>query len=111
MRHFYCHPRLSTCSTILRAIKIDCPNITYTSLISGKLYDFKIIDTKNELFVKPFIAIGELHKGQMYDLDFDYLFIEAVKYGAKPTYKKFTGYSSGIAVIGEHIVSILRSEE
>lgn len=32
--------------------------------------------------------------------------LRAIKYNAKPTYKKFTGYSPGIAVICDHIVGI-----
>ena len=60
----------------------------------------------NELLVKSLISTGELRKGQKYDLDFDHQFIATEKYDAKPTYKKFTGYSPGIAVIGDHIVGI-----
>ena len=33
-------------------------------------------------------------------------FIETEKYDAKMTYKKFTGYSPGVAVIGDLIVGI-----
>ena len=32
-------------------------------------------------------------------IDFDHQFIETEKYDAKPTYKKFLGYSPGVAVI------------
>ena len=46
----------------------------------------------------------------MYDVDFDHQFIETEKYGAKPTYKKFFGYRSGVAVIGDLIVSIENSD-
>lgn len=109
MRHLSSHPRLSTCSadTILRAIKeLTVSNITYTSPVSGKSYDFNTADKMNELLIKSLISTGELVNGQMYDLDFDHQFIETEKYDAKPTYKKFTGYSPGIAVIGDHIVGI-----
>ena len=44
--------------------------------------------------------------GASYDLDFDHQFIETEKYDAKMTYKKFTGYSPGVAVIGDLIVGI-----
>ena len=50
-------------------------------------------------------AISELAV-ESYDLDFDHQFIETEKYDAKMTYKKFTGYSPGVAVIGELIVGI-----
>lgn len=60
----------------------------------------------NELLVKALISTGELNEGQKYDFDFDHQFIETGKYDAKPTYKKFTGYSPGVAVIGDHIVGI-----
>ena len=39
-------------------------------------------------------------------MDFDHQFIETEKYDAKMTYKKFTGYSPGVAVIGDLIVGI-----
>ena len=109
MRHLSSHPRIRTCSadTILRAIKeLTVSNITYTSPVSGKSYDFNTSDKMNELPVKSLISTGELRKGQRYDLDFDHRFIATEKNDAKPTYKKFTGYSPGIAVIGDHIVGI-----
>lgn len=109
MRHLSCHPRLRTCSadTILRAMtELSVRNTTYTSPVSGKSYDFNTADTMNELLVKSLVSTGVLRKGQAYDLDFDHQFIETGKYDAKPTYKKFTGYSPGVAVIGDHIVGI-----
>ncbi len=109
MRHLSCHPKLSTCSadTILRAIKeLTISNTTYTSPLSAKSYDFNTADKMNELLVKSLISTGELCIGQEYDLDFDHQFIETGKYDAKPTYKKFTGYSPGVAVIGDYIVGI-----
>ena len=60
----------------------------------------------NELLVESLISTGGLCKGQEYDFDFDHQFIETGKYDAKPTYKKFTGYSPGVAVIGDYIVGI-----
>lgn len=39
-------------------------------------------------------------------MDFNHQFIETEKYDAKRTYKKFTEYSLGVAVIGDHIVGI-----
>ena len=49
--------------------------------------------------------------GESYDLDFDHQFIETEKYDAKMTYKKFTGYSPGVAVIGDLIVGIRLSTQ
>ena len=109
MRHLFSHPRIRTCSadTILRAIKeLTVPNITYTSHVSGKSYDFNTANKMNDLLVRSLISTGELRNVQKYDLDFDHQFIATEKYDAKPTYKKFTGYSPGIAVIGDHIVGI-----
>ena len=53
-----------------------------------------------------FMNTGQLVAGASYDLDFDHQFIETEKYDAKMTYKKFTGYSPGVAVIGDLIVGI-----
>ena len=109
MPHLSLHPKLKTCSadTILRAIKeLTTDNITYSSPDSGKSYDFNTADNMTELLVKSLIATGELCQEQGYDLDFAHQFIETEKYDAKRTYKKFTGYSPGVAVIGDHIVGI-----
>ena len=86
MYHLSLHPTLRTCSadTILRAIKeLTQDNISYT---------------------------GQLKEGEGYDVDFDHQFIEAEKYDAKPTYKKFLGYRPGVAVIGDLIVGIENSD-
>ena len=55
-------------------------------------------------------ASGQLKEGEMYDVDFDHQFIETEKYEAKPTYKKFSGYRPGVAVIGDLIVGIENSD-
>ena len=55
---------------------------------------------------KSQLATGQLKSGQEYDFDFDHQFIETEKYDAKPTYKKFLGYSPGVAVINDMIVGI-----
>ena len=55
-------------------------------------------------------ASGQLKDGEMYDVDFDHQFIETEKYDAKPTYKKFSGYRPGVAVIGDLIVGIENSD-
>ena len=57
------------------------------------------------------INTGQLVAGESYDLDFDHQFIETEKYDAKMTYKKFTGYSPGVAVIGDLIVGIRLSTQ
>ena len=85
--------------TVLRAIKeLTVNNITYTSE-SGKSYDFNTADPMNKLLVKSLMATEELRRGQSYYLDFDHQFIETEKYDTKRTYKKFIGYSLGVAVI------------
>ena len=56
--------------------------------------------------MKILVSTDQLLAGKSYDLDFDHQFIETEKYDAKMTYKKFTGYSPGVAVIGDLIVGI-----
>ena len=108
MPHLSLHPTLRTCSsdTILRGIsELSCANTTYTS-DTGKVYDFNTATKLNSLLVKVLLNTGQLVTGASYDLDFDHQFIETEKYDAKMTYKKFTGYSPGVAVIGDLIVGI-----
>ena len=52
------------------------------------------------------LSTGQLKEGEGYDVDFDHQFIEAEKFDAKPTYKKFLGYRPDVAVIGDMIVGI-----
>ena len=52
------------------------------------------------------ISTGELNEVESYEVDFDHQFLETEKYDAKMTYKKFTGYSPGVAVTGDLIVGI-----
>ena len=108
MKHLSLHPTLRTCSadTILRAIEeLTFKSITYKSA-SGKSYDFNTADKMNCLLIKALLATGQLKSGQEYDFDFDHQFIETEKHDAKPTYKKFLGYSPGVAVINDMIVGI-----
>ena len=112
MEHVSLHPHLRTCSadTILRAIKeLTNENISYTSDF-GKSYDFNTSDTLNTLLLNCLLASGQLKEGECYDVDFDHQLIETGKYDAKPTYKKFTGYRPGVAVIGDMIVGIENSD-
>ena len=112
MNHLSLHPTLRTCSsdTILRAIKeLTQENISYTS-DTGKNYDFNTADVLNTLLLNCMFASGQLKDGEMYDVDFDHQFIETEKYDAKPTYKKFSGYRPGVAVIGDLIVGIENSD-
>lgn len=112
MRHLSYHPTLRTCSsdTILRAIKeLTQENISYTS-DKGKTYDFNTADNLNTLLMNCLFATGQLKVGEMCDVDFDHQFIEAEKFDAKPTYKKFLGYRPGVAVIGDMIVGIENSD-
>ena len=112
MNHLSLHPTLRTCSsdTILRAIKeLTQENVSYTS-DTGKNDDFNTADTLNTLLLNCMFASGQLKEGEMYDVDFDHQFIETEKYDAKPTYKKFSGYRPGVAVIGDLIVGIENSD-
>ena len=108
MPHLSLHPTLRTCSsdTILRGIsELATVNTPYTS-DTGKSYDFNTATKLNSLLVKVLKNTDQLVAGESYDLDFDHQFIETEKYDAKMTYKKFTGYSPGVAVIGDLIVGI-----
>ena len=108
MPHLSLHPTIRTCSsdTILRGIsELATANTTYVS-DTGKSYDFNTATKLNRLLVKALMNTGQLVSGESYDLDFDHQFIETEKYDAKMTYKKFTGYSPGVAVIGDLIVGI-----
>ena len=108
MKHLSLHPKLRTCSadTILRAIEeLTCKNTTYIS-DSGKSYDFNIADNMNKLLINALLKTCQLEAGKEYDIDFDHQYIEAEKFDAKPTYKKFLGYGPGVAVIGDNIVGI-----
>lgn len=108
MPHLSLHPHFRTCSsdTILRALEeLSEKNITYKSE-NGKTYDFNAGDRLNSLLLNCLLATGQLKEDGEYDLDFDHQFIETEKYDAKPTYKKFTGYSPRVAAIGNLIVGI-----
>jgi len=108
MPHLSLHPIMRTCSsdTILRGIsELATADTVYTS-DTGKSYDFNTATKLNRLLVKVLMNTGQLVAGESYDLDFDHQFIETEKYDAKMTYKKFTGYSPGVAVIGDLIVGI-----
>lgn len=51
-------------------------------------------------------AFGQQNEGEKYDVDFNHQLIETEKYDEKLTYKKFSGYRPGVAVIGGLIVGI-----
>ena len=108
MSHLSLHPTLRTCSsdTILRGItELSSANTTYTSE-TGKSHDFNTATKLNSLLVNVLLNTVQLVAGESYDLDFNHQFIKTEKYDAKMTYKKFTGYSPGVAVIGDLIVGI-----
>ena len=108
MPHISLHPSLRTCSadTILRAItKLSQDNTVYTSE-TGKTYAFNTAKDLNKLLIKALISTSQLKRGESYDLDFDHQYIETEKFDAKRTYKKFSGYGPGVAVIGDMIVGI-----
>ena len=100
MSHLSLHPTLRTCSsdTILRGIsELSTANTTHVSE-TGRSYDFNTATKLNGLLVKILVSTGQLVAGNSYGLDFDHQFIETEKYDAKITYKKFTGYSPGVAI-------------
>ena len=108
MPHLSLDPTLRTCSsdTILRGIsELATANTTYIS-DTGKSYAFNTAPKLNSLLVKALVNTGQLVSGESYDMDFDHQFIETEKHDAKMTYKKFTGYSPGVAVMGDLVVGI-----
>ena len=108
LSHLSLHPLLRTCSsdTILRAInELTTDNITYTS-VTGKSYDFNAAEKVNSLLLDTLLYTRQLDTCTGYDLDFDHEFLETEKYDAKRTYKRFLGYSPGVAVIGDLVVGI-----
>ena len=56
------------------------------------------------------VSTGELKEDDGYDVDFNHQFLDAEKYDAKPTYKKFLGYRPGVYVIGDMIVYVENSD-
>jgi len=78
--------------------------------LMSETYDFNTADKLNTLLLNCLLSTGQLKEGEGYDVDFDHQFIEAEKYDAKPTYKKFLGYRPGVAVIGDLIVGIENSD-
>ena len=72
---------------------------------TGKTYDFNTADKLNTLLLNCLLSTGQLKEGEGYDVDFDHQFIEAEKFDAKPTYKKFLGYRPGVADIGDLFIS------
>ena len=108
MPHLSLDPTLRTCSsdTILRGIsELATANTTYTS-DTGRSYDFNTAPKLNSLLVKALVNTGQLVSGESYDMDFDHQFIGTEKHDAKMTYKKYTGYSPGVAVMGDLVVGI-----
>ena len=108
LSHLSLHPLLRTCSsdTILRAInELTTDNITYKS-VTGKSYDFNAAEKVNSLLLDTLLSTRQLDTCTGYDLDFDHEFLETEKYDAKRTYKRFLGYSPGVAVIGDLVVGI-----
>ena len=110
MPHLSLHPKLKTCSadTILRAIKeLTTDNITYSSPDSGKSYDFNTADTMTELLVKSLSLLPENYvrsRVTIWILTTSSLKRRSMMPNVHT--KKFTGYSRGVAVIGDHIVGI-----
>lgn len=94
-------PGMKLCSpdTVLRAInELTTDNVTYKSA-KGESYDFNPAKGLNTLMVKAAVIQKLVRPGRRYVLDFDHVFLEAEKYDAKFTYKRFRGYSPGVAVL------------
>ena len=105
------HTRVPSADTVLRGIEeLATENISYTAEKTGNVYDFNTAEKLNQLLIKLLLATGQLTEGGAYDVDFDHQFLEADKYDAKPTYKKFLGYRPGVYVIGDMIVYVENSD-
>ena len=102
--------RIASSDTIERALRKLSEENTSHSSGSGKTYKFNVASRMNSLMLKCLKTTGQLNPGDSIDLDFDHQFIEAEKFDAKPTYKKFLGYRPGVAVIGDLIVGIENSD-
>ena len=98
MKHLSLHP-LRTCSAGTTTYRATFKHhLTASWQILDFNYDFNTADKMNCLLVNALLATGQ----EEYDFDFDHQ--EQEKYDAKPTYKKFLGYSQ--AVINDMIVGI-----
>lgn len=98
--------RVPSPDTILRGIKeLATDNISYESK-SGKTYHFNTAERLNGLLVSLLLSTRILEQGEAYDMDFDHEYLETEKYDTLYTYKKFRGYSPGVATIGNNIVHI-----
>lgn len=95
------HPAFKICSpdTVLRAMTELAEPDTEYSTDGGKAYRFNIAERLNGLLVYTAVKSGMLKSGHTYDFDFDHEFIESETWEARPTYKGFTGYSPGCAVL------------
>ena len=105
------HTRVPSADTVLRGIEeLATENISYTAEKTGNVYDFNTAEKLNQLLIKLLLATGQLTEGSGYDVDFNHQFLDAEKYDAKPTYKKFLGYRPGVYVIGDMIVYVENSD-
>ena len=93
-------PGFQICSpdTVLRAMTELADEDEYYST-EDKTYRFNIASKLNGLLVYTAVKSGMLVPGHKYDFDFDHEFIESETWEARPTYKGFTGYGPGCAVL------------
>lgn len=98
--------RVPSPDTVLRGIsELATDNITYTSS-RGNDYEVNTADALNELLVDMLVALGQIVPGDTMDFDFDHELLEAGKYDAQWTYKKFAGYSPAVAMLGSYIIGV-----
>ncbi len=99
---------LSVCSadTVLRGIKELASPSTECLSRSGISHEFNINIKLNKLLLKALLKTGQLDHTSAYTVDYDNQVVPTEKYDAKKTYKKCSGYQSGIASIGRHITYI-----
>lgn len=95
------HPNFRICSpdTVLRALTELADDDTDYRTETGKTYRFNIASRLNGLLVYAAIKSGMLVPDREYDFDFDHEFIESETWESRPTYKGFTGYGPGCAVL------------
>jgi hypothetical protein len=99
---------LSVCSadTILRGVKeLASPSVEHTSP-AGVAHEFNINIRLTKLLLKALPKTAQLDQTSAYTVDYDKQVVATEKYDARKTCKKCSGYLSGIASIGKHIIYI-----
>ena len=104
----FAHPtcRGSRIAQIVETDNAESPRmVLLIPYVSCRIYTKYIYDKSRQGVIYLTVSIYWLSPS-FDDFDFDHQFIEAEKYDAKPTCKKFLGYRSGVAIIGDVIVGI-----